>query len=598
MISLSSATEGNFLEVQDVAIQGDCPCEPLDAALPGNGCRGPIDKNDPCTDACQLVVVDAAVPGIFRVDPCIPFKCGNPTANQIPIDSPATPSLVLPISIAVEPNGNIVVSDPGVDAVFRFDSDGSWIAPTITDPNIAGPLGITVVPAIDPWPPSKFYLMDTDERTLYRVDPNAAASSDPEVISEDDQFRTPVGIALDAQGRVIVTDQGDGATDPRVIRVDPALPANANQTVISSGLLLRSPTGVVVDAVGRYLIADPEAGAVIRVRPGSSGARQQEIVSTGNLLDRPIGVALDPYGILIIADESAEDASGDLRGVVRVNPVSGNQAPFEFTAAYQQPVAIAIDTRGDYVVADRGAQRVFRVNPRSGVGVAQGAGALMSDLQAITTDLNRDMLVSDAGAPGIADDGAVVRVEAVSKSEEIVPQAGTLLLPAGIAIDLAPVAPTLQDPDGDAWGDHDDNCRCDANPDQLDTNLDGVGNLCDQDYDNNGLVEVSDQNLLNGAPGSVIGEPEYFAFLDANGDGVIGFLEARKMKLALGGPPGPSGVCTGSSVACPVVVGECAAGNPVVVPSLSTGGRAVLIALMLGAVAASFRGRVSPGSGA
>ncbi len=88
------------------------------------------------------------------------------------------------------------------------------------------------------------------------------------------------------------------------------------------------------------------------------------------------------------------------------------------------------------------------------------------------------------------------------------------------------------------------------------------------------------------ALGSVIGDPEYQVDLDANGDGAIDGFELWKLNLAFGGPPGPSGRCTGSSVACPVVTTAC----PVVVPALSSGGRAVLIALMLSAVAASFRG--------
>ncbi len=115
------------------------------------------------------------------------------------------------------------------------------------------------------------------------------------------------------------------------------------------------------------------------------------------------------------------------------------------------------------------------------------------------------------------------------------------MLPAGIAIDSAPIPPELQDPDSGAWGDGDDNCRCDADPEQRDTHLDGVGNLCDQDYDNDGVVGVSDRDALMAAlaPGG-----GYDPDLDANGDGAIDGFELRKLNLAIGGPPGPSGPCT------------------------------------------------------
>ena len=51
------------------------------------------------------------------------------------------------------------------------------------------------------------------------------------------------------------------------------------------------------------------------------------------------------------------------------------------------------------------------------------------------------------------------------------------------------LARTVPDFDGDGVGDTLDNCSKRANPAQNDTDLDDCGNLCDADYDNNGIVD-------------------------------------------------------------------------------------------------------------
>lgn len=304
-------------------------------------------------------------------------------------------------------------------------------------------------------------------------------------------------------------------------------------------------------------MADADAGAVIRVRPVPGGLPEQELVEPPaggeNLLSRPVGVALDADGVLIVVDELALDALSNLRGVIRVNPVTGVQSSFLAMPSYAQPVAIAIDARGDYLVADRVIRTVFRVNPRSGSGTNQAAGVLLDDAQAVGVDRNRDMLISTAGDPD-ADpviDPTVIRIDAVAKLESDVPAAQPLVLPGGIVVDAGLTAAPLQDPDGDAWGDGDDNCIEEANSDQRDTDFDGIGNLCDQDYDGNGIVGGSDFTALIAAFGSVLGDDEYDPDLDANGSETIGGLEFSKLISSFGGPPGPSGRCTGTSIACP-----------------------------------------------
>ncbi|MFK8017104.1 MAG: choice-of-anchor B family protein [Gammaproteobacteria bacterium] len=92
------------------------------------------------------------------------------------------------------------------------------------------------------------------------------------------------------------------------------------------------------------------------------------------------------------------------------------------------------------------------------------------------------------------------------------------------------------DTDGDGVTDDLDNCTLVANPDQIDANGDGFGNLCDADLNNDGTINLSDLGLIRAV---------FFtddADADFNSDGVVNFFDLGVMRETFFGAPGPSGL--------------------------------------------------------
>ncbi len=100
---------------------------------------------------------------------------------------------------------------------------------------------------------------------------------------------------------------------------------------------------------------------------------------------------------------------------------------------------------------------------------------------------------------------------------------------------LAPV-----DTDGDGVFDSTDNCTDVVNPDQIDTNGDGIGNRCDADVDNNCIVNFQDIAAFVPRFNTGTGNPLYDENFDINSSGSLNFQDYIVYTQAFQMPPGPS----------------------------------------------------------
>jgi len=131
-----------------------------------------------------------------------------------------------------------------------------------------------------------------------------------------------------------------------------------------------------------------------------------------------------------------------------------------------------------------------------------------------------------------------------------------------------------QDWDGDGVPDTIDNCSDDVNSRQIDADLDGYGNRCDGDFDQDGDTDQADLDFYSFNCSGGTAPP----VCDLDENGITGSAADFMIFGALfGAPPGPSGLACAGTVPCTA---------PSEVPALGGAGMAgLLLALIASAVA-------------
>ncbi len=123
----------------------------------------------------------------------------------------------------------------------------------------------------------------------------------------------------------------------------------------------------------------------------------------------------------------------------------------------------------------------------------------------------------------------------------------TLMAPAAVTIPetgttithLTLVADAV-DSDGDGVFDDVDNCTVLANGDQLDTDSDGIGNLCDCDFNQDDFCGGPDFTQFVGCFNSATNGDPICEAADMNGDGFVGGPDFTRFISGFNGTPGPS----------------------------------------------------------
>jgi streptogramin lyase len=207
---------------------------------------------------------------------------------------------------------------------------------------------------------------DSTAANIIRIDPD---NGNQTTITSGNLFIQPTGLTIASNGDLLVADMETccGPATGRVVRVDPNTGA---QTLVSSGGSFVDPLGIEVEASGSTLVADFNARMLLRIDPSTGG--QTTLASFF-----PDG---EPYDVTVAQDGSIFIVDHNERAVIKVDPVSGTKTTISSGGLFDQPVGIAIENSGNILVTDFTSNRVIRVDQSSGSQtiVASGSPALVN----------------------------------------------------------------------------------------------------------------------------------------------------------------------------------------------------------------------------
>ncbi|HYP25363.1 MAG TPA: NHL repeat-containing protein [Blastocatellia bacterium] len=190
-------------------------------------------------------------------------------------------------------------------------------------------------------------------------------------------FRDPFGIAADEDGNVIVSDAG---ASNRIRRITPA---GAVETIAgseegfsdgaASSASFNTPSGIAVDADGNIIIADTSNNRIRRLDrkgqvstiSGSGRAGYRDGPALEAEFDGPMGVTVDEGGNILVAD-AYNDRIRRITPEGEVSTVAGSGVQGFLDgpsgdAKFDTPCGVAADQHGNVFVSDSGNDRVRKV---------------------------------------------------------------------------------------------------------------------------------------------------------------------------------------------------------------------------------------------
>jgi sugar lactone lactonase YvrE len=214
---------------------------------------------------------------------------------------------------------------------------------------------------------------------------------------------SPHGLAVDAAGNLYVADSGNSrvreilASNGNIVAfAGTGTASNTGDGAAAALATLNHPDGVAVDATGRVLITDAGNNRVRRVGTdllhtitnfagdpgGGSGSTGDGGAATSALLSAPSGVALDANQNVVITDSGNETVRRVDATSLKITKVAGTVGTATSTgnggqataATLINPTGIVVDNANSIFVAETGGEFVRRIGANGVIAAVAGDG--------------------------------------------------------------------------------------------------------------------------------------------------------------------------------------------------------------------------------
>ena len=249
--------------------------------------------NSVFADAFRVYVTDQTQPPRVFI-----FDRGDRTASILAVPvPPAEGKLLNPLGIAVDIGNVIYVADAQQGKVFGYDRNGALLLVFGKTGDLAYPTGI----AIDKRR-NRIYIADSHAHLIRAFTMLGDRLFDIGQESADYRLKSPVGIALDKEGRIHVLDSQSRRVliydpDGRFLRKFPLSRGTVGDSI--------KPRGIAVDSVGHIYVTDGVNNNILIFE--SDGSFLRTWGKTGNLSGdfwTPEGLFIDERDMIYIADQT------------------------------------------------------------------------------------------------------------------------------------------------------------------------------------------------------------------------------------------------------------------------------------------------------
>jgi uncharacterized protein (TIGR03437 family) len=348
----------------------------------------------------NIYFADAAVHRVRKIatDGTIQTVAGTGVAGFAGDGGSANAALLnQPYGLALDATGNLYIADLGNSRVRKVAADGviqtvagggtlpastSGQGGPATSAQLMQPRNVALDAA------GTLYISDFGANQVYRVDTagiltlvagtGTAGFSGVGTSALLAELKAPAGLTLDPTGALYIADSGNN----RVRKV--------YNGVVITVFATPGPTGVALDSTGiLYVAAAGYFGTVVQPIPGVASARDVTVDSLGNIyFTSGAFVQKIPSGgsVHTIA------GSGD-------SPYFGGDGGPATSAQLYSPSGVAVDSAGNWYIADSSNNRIRKVTPTGDISTIAGTGdpAKLNGPRAVTIDASNNLYIADTG---------------------------------------------------------------------------------------------------------------------------------------------------------------------------------------------------------